>query len=146
VTQAGKAESSGDPNLMQFGSASWLILFVQPASEARPGSEIASTLNIDPIAATAVAGQPFQRARNVLGNLMRGLLRHQRKRAGFDAEPFQKFALGHGPMGTRAEILGGAHQRLKIDMAVTSARRGFSGVGEAVAGQWLEGIAGVAAT
>src|SRR6202035_5750837 len=66
-------------------------------------------------AAAAAADQTFQRARNVLGNLVAGL-GHQRHRAGLDAEPLQEIPLRHRAMDPRAQILGGADQRLKIDM------------------------------
>ena len=58
----------------------------------------------------------------------------------------QKFALRHRAVHAGAEILGGARQRLKIDMGGDVGLTGiFQGIGEAVAGDGLKGIAGVAA-
>ena len=49
-------------------------------------------------------------------------------------------------MNGGAEILGGTHQRLKIDMRGHVGLTGiFQGVGETVAGDGLECIAGIAA-
>ena len=53
---------------------------------------------------------------------------------------------GTGPWTRAPTILGGAHQRLEIDMGGDVGLAGiFQGIGEAVAGDGLKGIAGVAA-
>ena len=76
---------------------------------------------------------------------MRGLC-HQRDRAGLDAEPFEEVALRHRPVDAGADVFGGARERLEVDMGgdVGLARR-LQGIGEAVAGDRLKGVAGVAA-
>ncbi len=144
----GMAESSGDSS--DHGAAASASGFASvsswnPATSSRWGSEIAEHLEHRSHAAAAAADQALQRARNVLGNLVGGF-RHQGHRAGLDAEPLEEIALRHRAVHPRAEILGGAHQRLEIDMrGDVGLTRILQRIGEAVAGDGLKGIAGVAA-
>ena len=111
----------------------------------RLGSEIASTLNIEPMPPRPPPISRFSAPEMSSETSWRGL-RHQGHRAGFDAEPFEEIALRHRAVDARAEILGGARQRLEIDMGGDVGLAGiFQGIGEAVAGDGLKGIAGVAA-
>ena len=67
-------------------------------------------------------------------------------RARLDAEPLEEIALRHRAVHARAEIFGRARQRLEIDMGGDVGLAGiFQGIGEAVAGDRLKGVAGVAA-
>ena len=118
---------------------------LRPASEVRSGSEMPSTLNIEPMPPRPRVGQPLQRAGDIGGDLRRGL-GHQRRRAGLDAEPLEEIALRHRAVHARAEIFGGARQRLEIDMGGDVGLAGiFQGIGKAVAGDGLKGVAGIAA-
>ena len=96
-------------------------------------------------AAAAAVGQPLQRAGNIGGNLRRGFC-HQRDGPGLDAEPLEELALRHRAVDARADIFRRARQRLEIDMGGdVGLARIFQGIGKAVAGDGLEGVAGVAA-
>ena len=96
-------------------------------------------------AAAAAVGQPLQRARDIGSDFGRSFC-HQAVRSRLDAEPFEKFALRHRAVDARAEILGGARQRLEIDMGGDVGLSGIlQGIGKAVAGDRLKGVAGIAA-
>ena len=110
----GMADSNDEPKVMGLGSGRRrLVAQARDRGQMRLGDR--QHLEHRAHAAAAGVGQPLQRAGNVGGHLRRGL-RHQRDRAGLDAEPLEEFALRHRAVDARAEILGGAHQRLEIDM------------------------------
>ena len=116
-----------------------------PPAQSDEAREIASTLNIDPMPPRPPPISRFS-APAMSSETSWLAFAIRRRGAGLDAEPFQKLALRHRAMHARAQILGGAHQRLEIDM------RGdvglawiFQRIGEAVAGDGLKGIAGIAA-
>ena len=141
----GMAESSGDSEHHEGSAFVLRPVLIEARQQVRLGSETAEYLEHRSHAAAPAADQPFHRARNVLGNLCAGL-RHQGRRAGFDAEPFEEIALRDRAVRRAHRIFGRARQRLEIDMRghVGLARR-LQGIGEAVARDRLEGVAGVAA-
>ena len=123
----GMAESSGEPSIMAVRPWRPAARRSKPASEVRFGSEIASTLNIDPMPPRPPPVSRFSAPEMSSETSWRGL-RHQGHRAGFDAEPLEEIALRHRAVDARAEILGGARQRLEVDMGGdVGLARDFSG-------------------
>src|SRR5579859_2070163 len=96
-------------------------------------------------AAAPGADQAAQRGGDVGGDLGRGLA-DQRCGAGLDAEPLQELTLLDRTVHAGVDVLGAARQRFEVDMSgEIGLARILQGVGEAVARNRLEGIAGVAA-
>ena len=136
------AESKGDPGIMALGLE---VIVGKSRQHIERGIGDRHHLEHRSHAAAAALGQPLQRAGNVFGNFGRGL-GHQGRRALVDAEAFEEFALRHRAVHPCAKILGGAHQRLEIDMGGdVGLARIFQGIGKAVAGDGLKGIASIAA-
>ena len=141
----GMAESSGEPSVMACSALASGFSSLNPASEVRWGSETASTLNIDPMPPRPPPISRFS-APEMSSETSGVAFAIRVDRAGLDAEPLQELALRHRAVDAGADILGGARQRLKIDMGGHVGLAGiFQGIGEAVAGDGLKGIAGVAA-
>ena len=117
----------------------------KPASAERCGSETPSTLNIEPMPPRPPPISRFS-APAMSSETSGVALAIKADGAGFDAEPLEEIALRHRAVDARADILGGAHQRLEIHMGGDVGLAGiFQRVGEAMAGDGLEGIAGIAA-
>ena len=71
--------------------------------------------------------------------MLRALLR-------FDAEPLEEIALRHRAVHARADVLCRARERLEIDMGGdVGLTRILQGIGEAVTGDGLKRVAGIAA-
>ena len=141
----GMAASSDDPNVMRFRLPAPGGSSLKPATDGEVGSVTASTLNIDPMPPRPLSVSRFSAA-EMSAETSGVVFRHQRDGPRLDAEPLEELALRHRAMDARADILSRARQRLEIDMCGdVGMARILQRIGEAVPGDGLEGVAGVAA-
>ena len=144
----GTLDSNSDSSVMQppparpprAGGSS-----LSPGSVLMSGCDTPSTLNSAPMAPRPGAGQSLQGRLDIRRHL-RARLAHQRRRARLDAEAPQEIALLHRPVQPRAGIFRAERKRLEIDMrGQVGLSRIAQRIGETVAGDCLERIAGIAA-
>ena len=142
----GTAASSDEPSIMACRPCSSDASRREPGERVRSGCGDAEHLEHRAHAAAPGVGQPLQRAGDV-GGRPRAWPSPSASAARVSMpRRLRKSPCVTGPCTRAPTILGGARQRLEVDMGgdVGLARR-FQGIGEAVAGDRLEGVAGIAA-